>query len=77
MAEPAQVIDFQQARAKRRARAEEAWVSKQDVARHRGVSTRTINRYMKRGLPFVKKFEHSFPQFQLSAVDEWWEANDA
>ena len=76
MSETAQVIDFQQARARRTARATEPWVSKADVARHLGVSTRTVNRLMQRGLPYRRRFEHSFPRFQLGAVEEWMEGRD-
>ena len=76
MSETAQVIDFQQARARRTARASEPWVDKRTVARHLGVSPRTVNRYMDRGMPFRRRFEHSFPRFQLGAVEEWMEGRD-
>jgi transposase len=46
MTETARVIDFQQARARRVARANEPWLSKREIAAHFGVSVRTITRWM-------------------------------
>lgn len=74
MAEQAQLIDLTQARVRRSARASEPWVSKAEICRHLGKSHDTVERWMKRGLPYRKRFEHSFPMFQVSAVDEWLEA---
>lgn len=69
----AQVVDFEQARAKRTARKDEPWVDKAAIARHLGCSRRTVSRYMQAGLPFRRRFEHSHPRFQVGAVDEWME----
>jgi excisionase family DNA binding protein len=76
MTASAQVIDFQQARARRVARANEPWVGKPEIAAHLGVSLRTVERWMaERGLPFRKRFEHGVVRFRVSEVDEWMEGN--
>ena len=77
MADVAQVIDFQQARSRRLARASEPWIGKAEVAAHLGVSPRTVNRYMRAGMPYRRRFEHSFPRFQISAVEDWMEGRGA
>jgi transposase len=74
MTETARVIDFQQARARRVARANEPWLSKREIAAHFGVSVRTITRWMQDGMPYRKRYEQAHPRFQISRCEEWMEA---
>lgn len=73
MTEPARVLDLQAARARREARVNERWVSKRQVAAHFGVSVRTVENWMRAGLPHVKRFEHGHVKFKLSVCDEWFQ----
>lgn len=50
------------------------WMSKKEIAAHRGISTSTIERLMKTGLPYTKRFPQSHPRFWPPAVDEWMDA---
>lgn len=73
MAELAQVVDFQAARERRQVRAHEAWVGKRAVALHFGVSTRTIENWVRdHGMPHVKRFEHGHVKFRLGECDDWF-----
>ncbi len=47
----------------------EPWVSTDVIARHLGVSTRTLHRYRQAGLPHVR--HPSGMRYKLSEVDEW------
>lgn len=74
MSEPAQVIDFQQARARRTARDNEPWVNKRRIALHFGKSTRTIETWVKtRGMPHRKPFANGHVSFRISECDRWFE----
>lgn len=60
---------------RRRPRTDEPRVTKKDVAAHFGVSTKTIDRYMRRPanpLPFEKPFERGAVRFVMSEVEAWW-----
>lgn len=59
----------------RRPRTDEPRVTKKQVAAHFGVSTKTIDRYMRRPvnpLPFEKPFERGAVRFVMSEVEAWW-----
>lgn len=75
------VVSFEEARRRRAERElarDEPWRSKRDVAAHLGnVSTKTVERYMKLGLPFSKPLENGAVKFKLSEVDEWVRARSA
>jgi hypothetical protein len=63
--------DFPETDAKAAPQAEEAWVGKAVIARQFGVSVRTIESWMRNGLP------HSRPsprmvRFSLKQCDEWY-----
>ncbi len=49
----------------------EPWVDKRTVARHIGCSVRTVENYMKLGMPYVKRFANGPVRFRLSEVDAW------
>ena len=65
----ARVIDFQAARA---ARQPEPWVSKATVARHFGVTPRTVDRWRKAGMPWMRRYPNSPVKFKLSEVERWY-----
>lgn len=46
-------------------------VTKVEVAAHFRVSPRTVERWMRRGMPFHKPFEGGLVRFSLRACDEW------
>lgn len=69
----AEVVDLGQARERRLSRAAEPWVGKREVATHFGVSVRTVENYMKAGLPHTKRFQGSPVRFRLSVCDEWFQ----
>lgn len=54
------------------AAADEPWVSKRKVAEHFGVSTRTIERWMDRGLPHDRPYgDRGHVRFKLGLCDDW------
>lgn len=55
--------------------APEELVTKAAVARHLSCGTKTVERYMARGLPFVKPFEHGSVRFRLSDVDAFMDGH--
>jgi len=63
----AKVIQFRAAGA-----AQEARVTKRMVAKHFGVSMRTVERYMRIGLPYEKPFPGGSVRFVLSEVEQWF-----
>ena len=69
----AQVLDLAAARERRlpRATPTQPRVTKDEVATHYGVSTRTITRWMRRGLPFEKPYEGGAVRFELGACEAW------
>jgi predicted DNA-binding transcriptional regulator AlpA len=77
------VIDFvahARGRHGRRVRESEPRVTKEYVARHFGVSTKTIERYCRRPvdpMPFEKPFERGAIRFVLSDVERWWQRTTA
>ena len=64
----AQVIDLQEAR---RRREPEPYVSKQEIAAYLRVTTRTVDRWRKDGLPGHKAYANSPVKFRRSEVDSW------
>lgn len=52
-------------------------ISKRALASRWNVSPRTIERYMKRGLPFEKPFENGSVRFVPSEVEAWWRRETA
>lgn len=46
-------------------------LTKQELAGRLRVSPRTIERYMKMGLPYDKPFDHGAVRFRLAEVDAW------
>lgn len=46
--------------------------TKAEVAEHFAVSTRTISRWMERGLPFDKPFEGGSVRFDLRDCQDWF-----
>jgi predicted DNA-binding transcriptional regulator AlpA len=59
----------------RRPRSEEPRIRKVDVARHFGVSEKTIERYMRRSpnpLPYEKPFAKGAVRFVMTDVERWW-----
>lgn len=52
--------------------APEAWVRKPDVAAHLGVSLRTVERLMVRGLP-CRRLSRSLVLFRIGEVERWME----
>ena len=65
------VISIDEAR-QRRALGSEPWVSKRDVAEHFNVHVGTIDRWMKKGLPYNKPFEGGTVRFVIADCDEWF-----
>jgi excisionase family DNA binding protein len=51
--------------------ADGGWVNKATVAAHLSVSQRTVERYMRRGLPYVKLYDGGAVRFRIAAVDAW------
>lgn len=53
----------------------EPWVSKEECARHFGVTTRTVERWLKDGCPKLRtgKRQNSRVRFQLTVVEAWLE----
>lgn len=69
----AEVVVLEEFRSRRRSVADEAWVSKRSVAEHFGVSTKTIERWMKRGLPYDKPYaDRGLVRFKLSRCEAWF-----
>lgn len=66
-----QVLDLAAARERRGPRTEEL-LKKEEIARHFRVSPRTITRWMARGLPFEKPFDHGSVRYSLRACDAWF-----
>jgi hypothetical protein len=52
----------------------EPWVTKAEIAKHLGVTPRTVNRYMQLGMPYSRRFENSPPRFRISEVDAWMQS---
>ena len=48
------------------------WKSKRDVAAHFGVHVGTIDRWMKKGLPYHKPFEGGSVRFEIADCDDWF-----
>lgn len=67
MGELVQLASVQGAR-----RGREQPCTKAQVAAHFRVSTRTISRWMDRGMPFDKPFEGGSVRFRLSECDQWF-----
>jgi predicted DNA-binding transcriptional regulator AlpA len=67
----AEVLSLAVARERRRARSEEPWVSKREIARLLGYHTKSIERFMRAGMPFMKRFPQSHPRFQRSECEAW------
>lgn len=65
-----EVLDLAAARERRGPRTE-SLLTKTEIAAHFSVSTRTITRWMDRGLPFEKPFESGSVRFSLHACDAW------
>lgn len=66
------VVDLHAARTRRQRRTDEPRVTKKQVAARYGVSEKTVERYMKRGLPHEKPHERGAVRFVMSEVEEWW-----
>lgn len=47
-------------------------LTKGEIASHFKVSTRTITRWMDKGLPFDKPFEGGSVRYSLRACDAWF-----
>lgn len=58
---------------RRRPAVDEPRVTKKQIAALYGVSPKTIERYMARGLPYEKPFENGAVRFVPSAVERWWQ----
>lgn len=69
----AQVLDLAAARERRVPRATSGVprVTKAEVAAHFAVSTRTITRWMDRGLPFEKPYEYGAVRFVIVECEAW------
>ena len=66
------VIDLQKARAKR----DEPYVAQGQIARHFGVSVRTVQRWQVRaGFPVEYRFGR--PRYKLSAIEAWFQTEGA
>lgn len=66
-----QVLDLAAARERRGPRTE-PMLTKGEIASHFKVSTRTITRWMDKGLPFDKPFEGGSVRYSLRACDAWF-----
>ena len=71
MGHAGQVISIDAARQRRQA-ATEPPQTKAEVAAHFAVSTRTITRWMKQGMPYGKPFEGGSVRFNLGACEAWF-----
>ena len=49
----------------------ETLLTKAEIARHLGKSTKTVERYMKRGMPYSKPYPNGAVWFRVSEVDAW------
>lgn len=49
----------------------EPWVTKRQLSGHFGVSPRSIERWVKEGLPSIQVGPTKVRRFQLSVVEEW------
>lgn len=67
------IIDLDRARAQRRGTSVAPWTRKRELAQHLGVSQRTIERWMKKGLPH-RKF--GCVLFQIPLCEAWLEEQD-
>lgn len=77
MSEVARVIDFNAARARRVARAQEPWMTKREAAAYCRVHISTIERWVKdRGFPQHKRWANGVARYRASEIDEWMEGND-
>ncbi len=66
-----QVVSIDEAR-HRRALESEPWMTKREVAAHFDVHVGTIDRWMKKGLPYEKRFDGGIVRLQKHACDEWF-----
>ncbi len=55
-----------------RARRDVPWKSKREVAAHFSVHPGTIDRWMKKGLPYEKRFEGGVVRFVIADCDAWF-----
>ena len=53
------------------------YLRKVDIARHCGVSLRTVTRWMRAGMPHYKPFEGGAVLFRASECEEWVSARQA
>jgi hypothetical protein len=65
------VIDLQRFRDRRQRALTEPWRDQRYIAAHFGVTTRTVQNWMRRGLPFSKPFPTGVPRFKVSLCEEW------
>jgi hypothetical protein len=49
----------------------EPLLTKAEIARYLRVSTKTVERYMKRGMPYSKPYRNGSVWFRVSEVDGW------
>jgi hypothetical protein len=52
----------------------DSWLTKGEIARHLRVSTKTVERYMKRGMPYSKPFRNGSVTLNAADVDAWRQA---
>ena len=50
----------------------EPWMSKRELAAHLGLSTRTITRMMRQGMPHLKPYEHGSVRFRRTECERWF-----
>jgi excisionase family DNA binding protein len=66
-----QVVDLAAERERRGVRTERLW-TKAEIAAHFGVSTRTVERWMRdRGFPCLRRFEGGSVRFRLADCEAW------
>jgi len=65
------VVSIEVARQRRDARAE-PWATKREIAAHFAVHVSTIDRWMRAGMPFEKRYDGGAVRFGKSACDAWF-----
>lgn len=69
----APVVSLEAFRARRPREVEEPWVSKQQIARHFGVTPTCIDLWSRKGLPY--EYVGGRRRFKVSACDAWAREN--
>ncbi len=65
-----ELVQLQEVRA-RRGR-DVPWMTKREIAAHFGVHVGTIDRWMKKGMPYEKRFEGGVVRFVIADCEAWF-----